>query len=209
MPNKNVSLEDGQASPGKPFQTEETLRSWTVFEVTSIGSNEKSQHAVGRVQGRNVVTSAIQSFDQKTMSVRTLSDRVFHLKGAPGLLFETARHWGHWAEMNEVKGTAADVRNQYLLRPSEALAAHRKTIRQLIQDHHGQNPRVFSSALHGTDRHDDDLTILLDSDRDIGNLRDELEDLICVPVHLLIPSDLRSYFSVEECEKALTEAQPI
>jgi len=100
MPNKNVSLEDGQASPGKPFQTEETLRSWTVFEVTSIGSNEKSQHAVGRVQGRNVVTSAIQSFDQKTMRVRTLSDRVFHLKGAPGLLFETARHWGHWAEMN-------------------------------------------------------------------------------------------------------------
>lgn len=57
------------------------------------------------------------------------------------------------------------------------------------------NPRVFGSALHGTDRDGSDLDILVDAMPgatlfDLGGLQDELQTLLGVRVDLLTPGDL-------------------
>lgn len=48
------------------------------------------------------------------------------------------------------------------MRPSEALAAHRDEIREIVLMHRAINARVFGSALHGLDAAESDLDILVD-----------------------------------------------
>jgi predicted nucleotidyltransferase len=48
------------------------------------------------------------------------------------------------------------------MRPSEALAAHRDEIREIVLMHRAINARVFGSALHGLDTAESDLDILVD-----------------------------------------------
>ncbi|HTA79857.1 MAG TPA: nucleotidyltransferase family protein [Terracidiphilus sp.] len=48
------------------------------------------------------------------------------------------------------------------MKPSEALPQYRETIRQLVEQAGMKNPRVFGSVLHGEDREDSDLDILID-----------------------------------------------
>jgi len=57
------------------------------------------------------------------------------------------------------------------------------------------NPRIFGSVLHGTDTEGSDLDLLVDALPgatlfDLGNLLEELEDLLGVTVDLLTPGDL-------------------
>lgn len=72
------------------------------------------------------------------------------------------------------------------------------------------NPRVFGSALHGTDRDGSDLDLLVDALPgatlfDLGALQVELEELLGVKVDLLTPGDLPPRLR----EKVLAEAVPV
>jgi predicted nucleotidyltransferase len=72
------------------------------------------------------------------------------------------------------------------------------------------NPRVFGSALHGTDQDGSDLDLLVDALPgatlfDLGGLQVELESLLGVHVDLLTPADLPPKVRA----KVLAEAQPI
>lgn len=48
------------------------------------------------------------------------------------------------------------------MRPSELLPQHREIIRELVRQAGIANPRIFGSVLHGEDREDSDLDILVD-----------------------------------------------
>ncbi|WP_299441955.1 nucleotidyltransferase family protein [uncultured Rhodospira sp.] len=81
------------------------------------------------------------------------------------------------------------------MRPSEALQAHRKAIRQVVAAHRAGNPRVFGSALHGNDVEGSDLDLLVDPTPettllDIGAIRHELFLRLGVPVDVLTPKAL-------------------
>ena len=78
------------------------------------------------------------------------------------------------------------------MRPSIALEQHRDAIRQIVVRHHAVNARVFGSVLHGDDRDDSDLDLLVDPTHettlfDIGAIRHELLQLLGVPVDVLTP----------------------
>jgi predicted nucleotidyltransferase len=49
------------------------------------------------------------------------------------------------------------------MKPSEALAAHRKEIREIVLAHRAVNARVFGSAVHGSDTDESDLDIFVDT----------------------------------------------
>ncbi|CAD6872245.1 nucleotidyltransferase family protein [Methylomonas fluvii] len=96
------------------------------------------------------------------------------------------------------------------MRPSEALELHRIEIRRLVESFRATNPRVFGSVLHGTDRNDSDLDLLVDTLDgttlfDLGGLQVELQDLLTVRVDLVTPGDLPPKWR----HQILSEAQPI
>jgi uncharacterized protein len=49
------------------------------------------------------------------------------------------------------------------MKPSEALAAHRDQLRELVSRHGLTCPRVFGSVLSGTDTDQSDLDLLVDA----------------------------------------------
>jgi predicted nucleotidyltransferase len=72
------------------------------------------------------------------------------------------------------------------------------------------NPRLFGSALHGTDTDDSDLDLLVDALPgatlfDLGALQVELEMLLGVRVDLLTPEDLPPKLRAQ----VLAQAQPV
>jgi len=96
------------------------------------------------------------------------------------------------------------------MKPSEALAAHRDAIRQVVESNRARNPRVFGSVLHGDDTDESDLDILIDpTDQtslfDLGAILHELKVLLGVPVHLATPNALPA----KSRDQILSEAQPI
>ena len=93
------------------------------------------------------------------------------------------------------------------MRPSEVLPQHRDTIRQLVLQAGMANPRVFGSVLHGDDKEDSDLDILVDpspraSLLDMAGLQIELEKALGVKVDVRTPGELHPRFR----EKVLAEA---
>jgi predicted nucleotidyltransferase len=96
------------------------------------------------------------------------------------------------------------------MKPSEALEANRQAVRQAVQQFKTENPRLFGSALHGNDREDSDLDLLVDplpgvTLFDLGGVQVELEELLGVPVDLLTPGDLPPKFR----DAVLSEAKPV
>ncbi|HRP96117.1 MAG TPA: nucleotidyltransferase family protein [Rhodocyclaceae bacterium] len=96
------------------------------------------------------------------------------------------------------------------MKPSEALACHRKAIRRVVEAHHARNARVFGSVVHGEDTDDSDLDILVDPTPettllDIGAIRHELRELLGVPVDVLTPKALPEKFRAT----VLAEAKPV
>ncbi|MDP1680341.1 MAG: nucleotidyltransferase family protein [Burkholderiales bacterium] len=96
------------------------------------------------------------------------------------------------------------------MKPSEALEANRQAVRQAVRQFKTENPRLFGSALHGNDREDSDLDLLVDplpgvTLFDLGGLQIELEELLGVPVDLLTPGDLPPKFR----DAVLSEAKPV
>lgn len=83
------------------------------------------------------------------------------------------------------------------MKPSVALAEHRDAVRCLITAHGAANPRIFGSVLHGDDQDGSDLDILLEpipgrlTLLGLARMKQELEDLLGVPVDLATPNALR------------------
>jgi uncharacterized protein len=48
------------------------------------------------------------------------------------------------------------------MKPSEALAAHRAELRELVSRYDVKHPRIFGSVLTGTDTEESDLDLLVD-----------------------------------------------
>jgi predicted nucleotidyltransferase len=96
------------------------------------------------------------------------------------------------------------------MRPSEAFEKNRAFIREAAARRKTANPRVFGSVLHGTDREDSDLDILVDalpgtSLFDLGGLQVELEERLGVPVQVVTPPELHRFYR----DEVLAEAEPV
>jgi predicted nucleotidyltransferase len=86
-----------------------------------------------------------------------------------------------------------------IMKPSEALAAHRAELRELATHHGLERPRVFGSVLTGTDTEQSDLDILVDPAESTSLLtlaafQIEAEKLLGVPVSVLTPNALPPKF---------------
>jgi hypothetical protein len=93
------------------------------------------------------------------------------------------------------------------MKPSEAFAQHRDTIRRLVLEHGMTNPRLFGSALHGDDVEGSDLDILVDAPDhisllDLAKLELALTDAIGVKVDLRLIEELHPSFR----DRVLAEA---
>lgn len=81
------------------------------------------------------------------------------------------------------------------VRPSEALQMHRTRIREIALSHRVREVRVFGSAARGDDGVNSDLDLLVDPTPettlfDIGAIRFELKQLLCVQVEVVTPGAL-------------------
>ena len=96
------------------------------------------------------------------------------------------------------------------MKPSQALAAHRSEIREIVLAHRAVNARVFGSVALGLDTDQSDLDILVDTTADttlfdLGAIRFKLRKLLGVPVDVLTPGALPDSFR----DKVITQAQAI
>jgi predicted nucleotidyltransferase len=96
------------------------------------------------------------------------------------------------------------------LKPSLALQHNRDLIRQIVNRHRSNNPRVFGSVLRGTDTESSDLDLLIDplpgaTLFDLGAIQIELEESLGVSVDVLTPKDLPQHFR----DQVLGEATPV
>ncbi len=96
------------------------------------------------------------------------------------------------------------------MKPSTALDRNREAVRALASRFSAANPRVFGSALNGSDQDGSDLDLLVDplpgaTLFDLGGLQDELQELLGVPVDLLTPGDLPPKFRAQ----VLAQARPV
>ena len=96
------------------------------------------------------------------------------------------------------------------MKPSLALQSCRLAARKVIGGYRVRNPRVFGSVLHGTDTERSDLDILVDPTGettlyDLGAMREELSQLLGVPVDVLTPDALPDKARAQ----VLAEAQPL
>ncbi|MCP5245446.1 MAG: nucleotidyltransferase domain-containing protein [Burkholderiales bacterium] len=96
------------------------------------------------------------------------------------------------------------------MRLSIALNLNRNAARKIVNRFRATNLRVFGSVLHGTDKEDSDLDLLVDALPgatlfDLGELQVELEELLGVNVDLLTPSDLPQRFR----DQVVGEARPV
>lgn len=96
------------------------------------------------------------------------------------------------------------------MKPSLALDANRSLIREIVSRFRASNPRVFGSTLHGRDKEDSDLDLLVDVPPgatlfDLGGLQLELEESLRVPIDLLTPAELPPAFR----DDVLAEAEAV
>lgn len=97
------------------------------------------------------------------------------------------------------------------MKPSEALAAHREELRQLVSRYSVTHPRVYGSVITGKDDEESDLDLLVDAVSGkttlftLIGLEQEAKQLLGVPVSVLTPKDLPVKFR----EKVLQQAQPL
>ena len=96
------------------------------------------------------------------------------------------------------------------MKPSDALAVHRDTIRKTVQRCRATNPRAFGSVLRGEDRDGSDLDLLVDALPstalvDLCALQVELQARLGVRVDLLTPGGLPLALR----QRVLAEAAPL
>jgi uncharacterized protein len=96
------------------------------------------------------------------------------------------------------------------VRPSQAFAAHRASVRQIVEAHRACNARVFGSVARGDDTTGSDLDLLVDAVEgtslfDLAAIELELESLLGVTVHVTTTGALREPVR----ERVLAEAEPV
>jgi predicted nucleotidyltransferase len=101
-------------------------------------------------------------------------------------------------------------RQTWSMKPSQALEGKREAVRALVARYPTANPRLFGSALHGDDRDDSDIDILVDALpgatlMDLNGLQAALQALLGVPVDVRTPAELHKFFRAD----VLSEARPI
>lgn len=94
------------------------------------------------------------------------------------------------------------------MKPSDALALHRVSIRRIVESHRASNTRVFGSVADGTDNESSDLDLLIDPTAettlfDIGAIRHELMQLMGISVDVLTPQALPEKFRAAVLAQAL------
>lgn len=95
------------------------------------------------------------------------------------------------------------------MKPSEALAAHRAELRELVGRHGLLGARVFGSVLSGTDTDESDLDLLVEPTETTGlmalaALKIEAEMLLGVEVSVVTPNALPARFRSEVLQEART-----
>ena len=96
------------------------------------------------------------------------------------------------------------------MKPSEALAAHRAELRQLVSRYNVTHPRVYGSVLTGKDDEESDLDLLVDATATttlftLSRLEHEAQELLGVPVSVLTPG----FLPVKFRNRVLQQAQPL
>jgi uncharacterized protein len=96
------------------------------------------------------------------------------------------------------------------MKPSDALAAHRSELRELVTRHGLARVRVFGSVLTGTDDDESDLDLLVDPTETtslftLAGFKTDAEELLGVPVSVLTPDALPAKFR----SQVLQQAQPL
>jgi predicted nucleotidyltransferase len=96
------------------------------------------------------------------------------------------------------------------MKPSQAVAQHRDSIRQIVANHRARNPRIFGSTQRGEDTARSDLDLLIDPEDDtslfdVGAIQYEVQKLLGVPVDVLTPGDLPERFR----DRVIVEATPL
>ena len=94
--------------------------------------------------------------------------------------------------------------------PSEALAAHRAELRQLVSRHGLSRPRVFGSVLSGTDTDQSDLDLLVDATATtalftLAGLDHAAQELLGILVSVLTPGSLPPKFR----DRVLERVEPL
>jgi uncharacterized protein len=85
------------------------------------------------------------------------------------------------------------------MRPSEALAAHRDELRELVSRHGLMRPRIYGSVMTGADTEESDLDLLVDATEEttlfaLVRLERAAHELLGVPVSVLTPGFLPERF---------------
>jgi predicted nucleotidyltransferase len=96
------------------------------------------------------------------------------------------------------------------MKPSEALAAHRDQLRELVSRHGLTRPRVYGSVLSGTDSEESDLDLLVDAPEKttlftLARLERAAQELLGVRVSVLTPGFLPEKFR----KRVLETAEPL
>ena len=96
------------------------------------------------------------------------------------------------------------------MKPSDALAAHRTELRQLVSRHGLARPRVFGWVLNGADTELSDVDLLVDPAEStslltLAALKLDAERLLGMPVSVLTPNALPPKFR----SKVLRQARPL
>ena len=96
------------------------------------------------------------------------------------------------------------------MKPSEALAAHRLELRQLVSRYNVARPRVYGSVLTGKDDEESDLDLLVDALPSttlftLAGLEQEAQQLLGVRVSVLTPKCLPLKFR----DKVVQMAEPL
>ena len=96
------------------------------------------------------------------------------------------------------------------MRPSEVFEKNRELIRDAVGRYRTANPRLFGSVLHGTDRDDSDIDLVVDTLPgatlfDLIGLEQELKKSLGVTVQVVVSDGLHRFIR----DKVLAEAQPV
>jgi uncharacterized protein len=96
------------------------------------------------------------------------------------------------------------------MKPSEALAAHRDELRELVSRHGLTRPRVYGSVLSRTDTDESDLDLLVDATEKttlftLVRLERAAQELLGVRVSVLTPGFLPEKFR----HRVLEQAEPL
>jgi predicted nucleotidyltransferase len=96
------------------------------------------------------------------------------------------------------------------MRPSQALAAHRSELRQMVSRHNVTRPRIYGSVLTGTDIETSDLDLLVDPTETtslltLSSLENQAEELLGVRVSVLTPM----FLPAKVRDRVLQQAVPL